>query len=567
MGFPNLKCLNRYHSLTSPFFILLFILPLSISAQTIEFVSQSADGDVTMIIKDMPALSPVVRAEDAKLAKIPTPHYEYLWVFNDGEFINQSKDATVAHKFIGEEGSLRQAVVTAFTTGVYSDDHLDLPPSARAVNGSSPTTIIWKDTLQREVVTDGLLKLSSNQRGFVAGDKTVFIISVKNPNDFPLSGFVLFLSDPMIEKKEEGAARGEVNYELLEDETGTPVSATFSKTLELAPLEPDFFLSEISDQLFPEPLKGRHAKVFRSSIGTLESQEVRNFFVEFDVDEDLFDKGPKEEKGALRFTTVLTVDQTAGPDNFLTPQDSAQIESLGIQELLDSLLLNDQPSGRLIADISTYEGEISRSHDPNYVRTEICECPEDSDGAYKLFCTVHFSNEGNLPTNNISVSIAFPPEYDISSIPNQLLSVYPQPETAILANRDPATNTVSWDLAGFQLFPESEFSPGHPLTYAEFQFTVLVNPVEAKVDSIPYLQACIVFDGQEAVCTAPVKPTVVESSDAAEMLRCESCVSNGSSSNDGDGELPLPWWLLILLIIILIIVLIIAAFWRRLFGR
>ena len=142
MGFPNLKCLNRYHSLTSPFFILLFILPLSISAQTIEFVSQSADGDVTMIIKDMPALSPVVRAEDAKLAKIPTPHYEYLWVFNDGEFINQSKDATVAHKFIGEEGSLRQAVVTAFTTGIYSDDHLDLPPSARAVNGNSPGDIV-----------------------------------------------------------------------------------------------------------------------------------------------------------------------------------------------------------------------------------------------------------------------------------------------------------------------------------------------------------------------------------------------------------------------------------------
>ena len=565
MGFLNLTYPNRRTFFITSFIILLFLLPLAISAQTVEFVSQSADGSVTMIVKDLPALSPVVRAEEAKLAKIPTPHYEYLWVFNDGEFINQSKDATVTHQFIGVEGSLRQGGATAFTTGVYSDDHLDLPPSARAVNGNSPGDIVWKNVPQVEVVNEGLLKLSSNQRGFVAGDKTVFIISVKNPNDFPISGYILFFSDPMIEKKAEGEARGEVNYELFEDETGTPVPAAFSKTLELAPTEPDFFLNEVPNQLFPESLKGRHAKVFRSSFGTLDSQEVRNFFVAFDVDEDLFDKGPKEEKGALRFTSVVTVDQTAGPDDFLTPQDSAQIESLSIQGLLDSLLLNDQPSGRLIADISTFEGEISRSHDPNYIRTEICECPEDSDGAFKLFCTVHFSNEGNVATNNISVSIAFPPEYDISSIPNELLSIYPQPETAILADRDPSTNTVSWNLAGFQLFPEAQFSPGHPLTYAEFQFTVLANPAEGKVDSIPYLQACIVFDGQEAVCTAPARPVAVQSSEAADILQCEACVSNAPPDNGG-GEFPIPWWLLILLILILIILLIVAALRRRLFG-
>ena len=124
MGFLNLTYPNRRTFFITSFIILLFLLPLAISAQTVEFVSQSADGSVTMIVKDLPALSPVVRAEEAKLAKIPTPHYEYLWVFNDGEFINQSKDATVTHQFIGVEGSLRQGGATAFTTGVYSDDHL-----------------------------------------------------------------------------------------------------------------------------------------------------------------------------------------------------------------------------------------------------------------------------------------------------------------------------------------------------------------------------------------------------------------------------------------------------------
>lgn len=545
---------------------LLLLLPLFTSAQSIDFLSQDADGRVTITIKDLPPLSPVVRSEDAKEAQIPTPHYEYLWVFDDGEFINQSKDATISHIYIGEDGTSRPTTVMAFTTGVYSDDHLDLPPSARAIGGSSGTNNIGlKDSARMEVVTDGLIRLSCNQRGFVAGDKAVFIISLKNPNDFTLAGDLLFFSDPMIEAKVQGESRGEVSYEVLKDEGDNPIPAAFTKTLDLAPLEPDFFLSEVSPQLFPTNLKGRHAKVFRSSFGDLNSQEERHFFVQFDVDENLFDKAPEKEKGALRFTTVVTANQTSGPGGFLNAQDSALIENLSVVELLDSLLANNQPAGRLVADVSTFEGEITRSHDPNYIKAEICECPVDSDGAYKLFCTVHFSNEGTAPTNNIAVSVAFPPAFDILSIPDTLLSIYPQPGAPILPQRDPATNTVRWNLAGFQLFPEAEFGPGNPLTYGEFQFTVLVNPTDAKVDSIPYLQACIEFDGQSPVCTVPVKPVSAESSVAADILKCESCVS--AADGGGGDDMPLPWWLLLLLAIILLILIIVAAIRRRLFGR
>ena len=566
MGFEKSTSSNSTSVYLTSFFFLLFFLPSFLFGQTIEFISQDSDGNVSMIIKDMPPLSPVVRSDEARDANIPIPHYEYLWVFDDGEFINQSKDAEVSHIFIGPDGNTRQGTVMAFTTGVYSDDHLDLPPSARAVNGSSGSNDIeTKAAPRQEVVTDGLIRLSSNQRGFVAGDKTVFIISVKNPNNFPLRGYLLFLSDPVIEKKTEGLARGEVNYEVYEDASGTPVSTTFSKRLDLDPLNSDFFLDSIPGQLFPTPLKGRYASAYRDPFITLDSLEERHLFVQFDVDDALFDKGPEEDKGALRFTAFFTVDQTAGPDNFLTPEDSTLIERLGIQALLDSLNGDDRPTGRLVADLSTFEGEITRSHDPNYIKTEACECPQGSDGAFKVFCTVHFSNEGNAATNDIAVSITFPEEYDIFSIPDTLLSIYPQPGTPILPDRDEATNTVRWNLAGFQIFPEAEYGVGNPLTYGEFQFTVLANPASPQMDSIPYLQACIEFDEAAPVCTVPVKPVAVESGDAARILACGTCVSEGPGGNTG-GELPLPWWLLLLLLIILIILLAIAALRRRLFG-
>ncbi|MCB9036431.1 MAG: hypothetical protein H6557_07415 [Lewinellaceae bacterium] len=561
MGCPNLQLQNLS---SASFSLLLLLLPAFVSGQDIDLAPIPGKDSISITIEGLPELSAVVRSEEAKAAKIPPPHYEYLWVFSDGEFINQSKDATVSHLFIGEDGATGPGTAHAFTTGVYSDDHLDLPPSARAVDGNNPVTVTFKAVPRQEVVTDGLIKLSSNQRGFVAGDKTVFILSVKNPNDFRIFAYLLFLSDPVIETKIEGDKGGDVQYEIFKNELSLPVSASFVKSRDLDPLDTAFALQSIDNQWFPENLKKRYNAAFRHPFA-LESGEERHFFVQFNVDEDLFDKGPDEGKGALRFISLVTVDQSAGPDNFLTPQDSALIESLAIGDLLDSLNSIDQPAGNFVADISTFEGEITRSHDPNYIKTEACECPDGSDGAFKLFCTVHFSNEGTKETNNIAVSVTFPAEYDIFSIPDTLLSIYPNTGLFIQPVRDAATNTVRWNLAGFQLFPEAQFGLGHPLTYGEFQFTVLANPANGSVDSIPYLQACIEFDGQEEVCTVPVKPVEVETDAAARALQCGSCVSAGSPGG-GTGEPPLPWWLLILLSIIAFILLIVAAIRRRLFG-
>lgn len=543
----------------------LFLLPLSVSGQArIDFLSQDAGGAVNMAIKNLPELTPVVRSEEAEKAKIPTPHYEYLWVFSDGEFINQSKDAALSHTFIGPDGSSGNGIVLAFTTGVYSDDHLDFPPSARVINDTTPAPINFFPVARQEVFTDGMIKLSSNQRGFVARDRTVFIISLRNPFDFRIGTYLLFLSDPAIEAKTEGETKGDVRYDVFLDDAGDPVPAAFSKSLDLDPQNRFFSLDEVDAALLSEGMRERYNKVYRYASFTLESQEVRNVFVEFEVDTALFDKGPEEGLGALRFTALLMVDQAPGPNTFLDAQDSTLIQSLGVQQLLDTLGNLDQPAGNQVIDLSTFGGDITRSHDPNYVKTEICECPPGSDGAFKLFSTVHFSNEGNQNTNNISVSVPFPPEYDIFSIPDTLLSIYPRPPAPILPIRDAATNTVTWELAGFQLFPEAEYGLGHPLTYGEFQFTVLVNPTNGNVDSIPYLQACIVFDGQDEICTVPVKPVQVESDAAARVLECQDCVS---AAGPGPTPFPIPWWLLILLLLLLILLLIWAAIRRRISGN
>lgn len=564
MGFSFLRL--QTPSATFLFLLLsLFLLPLSVSGQArIDFLSQDADGAVNMAIKNLPELGPVVRSEEAEKAKIPTPHYEYLWVFSDGEFINQSKDAALSHIFIAPDSSSGDGIVLAFTTGVYSDDHLDFPPSARVINDTTPAPINFFPVARQEVVTDGLIKLSSNQRGFVARDRTVFIISLKNPFDFRIGAYLLFLSDPAIEVKTEGETRGDVQYDVFLDDADDPVPAVFSKSLDLDPQNRFFSLEEVDAGLLSAGMKQRYNKAYRYASFTLESQEVRNVFVEFEVDTTLFDKGPEEGTGALRFTALFLVDQAPGPDTLLSAQDSALIQRLGIPQLLDTLNNLDQPTGNQVIDLSTFEGDITRSHDPNYVKTEICECPPGSDGAYKLFATVHFSNEGNQNTNNISVSVPFPPEYDIFSIPDTLLSIYPKPPAPILPIRDAATNTVTWELNGFQLFPEAEYGLGHPLTYGEFQFTVLANPAGGIADSIPYLQACIVFDGQDEICTVPVKPIQVESDAAARVLQCPDCVSEGGP---GPVQPPIPWWLLILLLILLLLLLIWAAIRRRASGN
>ena len=101
-------------------FVFTFSVITSLSAQTIKPTDDSDSTQLELI--DMPEL----RAFTA--FKAPVPYYQFLWIFEDGRFINGTRDSVVHHIFdIGADAS-SNVEARVYSTGTYSDDGTDPPP-------------------------------------------------------------------------------------------------------------------------------------------------------------------------------------------------------------------------------------------------------------------------------------------------------------------------------------------------------------------------------------------------------------------------------------------------------
>ena len=404
-----------------------------------------------------------------------------------------------------------------------------------------------------------------NHLNLVPNDTTVWIVSLKNTLniDQSISGEVLLFYDGLIEQVVMTEGQKGVTYVPFLNAANKTEFGQFSReeillyfdNLSEHPAGPDF---NILDGTVSEAYK----KMLVLRYQELQPGEERHIFVQFQDDPNLILKAPAKEGGAIRFLSLVTVyentdDVGGGQLNFtLTDADTKRITALGLQQFLNNGVPNNNPDTQFpdtiffanrILDLDETISSIKRSHDPNQLLIKACECPANTDGAQKLICRVEFVNDGKAPTSDIQVSMQIPEELDFNSIPDTVFSVFPVPLdfNDISVSKDFSNRKVTWNLNGFRLEPAEDFGVGHPSTLGQITFTVLSNS-GTLLDSIPALQACIVFDNlPDEVCTTPVKPTAITKLQSVEaklegVLNCEEC------------SCPSPWRLLILIGLLLL---------------
>ncbi|NUO01164.1 MAG: hypothetical protein HUU01_11175, partial [Saprospiraceae bacterium] len=307
---------------------------------------------------------------------------------------------------------------------------------------------------------------------------------------------------------------------------------------------------------------------------SLAFNEERHLFIQFKNDPNLLDKFPDEEQGRVKFLAVMTSDLQGS----LTQSDAALAESLGVSAMLSpnsleaifgQIFTQLNPSGQStpgnvafqpsanILDLQLVTSSLSKAHDPNQMRVDVCSCPANTDGAQKLLCTVDFVNDGHVATSNIYVTVHFPEGVDINSISNSPIKIHPTLQeaatnSAVELERNAADNTITWKFLNFAIHSVWEYGEGHPMTYGQIVFSALTKAGTNLAD-IGEIVACIRFDDPNGtpVCTIPVKPSALvadgstASVEAQAILQCEECIG-------GDpGAMPL--WLVLLLALIILL--------------
>ncbi|HMQ47166.1 MAG TPA: hypothetical protein PKA00_06635 [Saprospiraceae bacterium] len=557
-------------------FVLSFLFcSVLVSGQTIEFSTQGSQ-----VLLEGSEFEPLKGFICAPAARCETPRHDFLWIFSDGTFLNHHPDSTVLHRYRGPSGNTN--VVQAFvrSTGLYTDTDDDVPDLLVDPGSSDPGTFPLSPSASPndEVEPGKYLKLQSNHSTFIPEDGSFLILSLQNPTDRFLSGFIFLFYQPIME---ESIPLDSINVQLEPylTRTGNRIYPNTSYDTYLfynGYFSDDFFLSDDDIQLQTLQsinstafnLGNFHKKVKIWQFGNLPPNTEKHIFIHTKTPVNLLQLAPKTNVGALRLlsavmvdTSFSTIDLQSNSGAFgssslasFSEEDEQRITDISLDTYLQSLLSNSQLVNIDLVDIDEYTPIVAKSHDPNYLLLESCACPAQTDGKTSVLATVHFSNEGSASTSDISVSIDFPEAYDVTGLSN-LIDIFPKPAdmSAVQVSRD--GNKVTWDLNGFRLRPEKDFGVGHPATYGYIKFTILTD--ETDTDALPPLQACILFDPEtsdpvDTVCTIPVIPIklldVLVDSTSLEILECGQCAADGPFTNDGNG---LPWWLILLLILIL----------------
>ena len=115
------------------FFCFIFIFSTFTSLFTQTITPQDSPDSTELSLVDMPPL------KSFTAFKAPIPYYQFLWIFNDGQFINGTRDSVVHHIYdIGAEAS-DDVEARVYSTGTYSDNGNDPPPKL-VVNESFTVT-------------------------------------------------------------------------------------------------------------------------------------------------------------------------------------------------------------------------------------------------------------------------------------------------------------------------------------------------------------------------------------------------------------------------------------------
>ena len=504
----------------------------------------------TFIVENLPAL------DTLNAVSPPVPHYEFLWIFNDGNFINKSDLAEVDYKY-DLKGAASAAVETrSIATSIYTGG---APPPKIVVNNSTVTGKAGVSKKASAVKPGLFINLQRNHTRMVPLHTSTGILSVRNnftqDSSQYLNGNLLLFYDGLIELLvlQDGDT-------LLVPQTDAADLKVFSDFTETQVLNfyggSDGRRYEVAD---PQ-IAAHYREVYVLPFEKLLPGEERHYFIDLLNDKDLLDKASEKEKGQVRFLAVGVLDGQQPLTPVLSDPEQQRASEIGLpQNFSDGLQVRDPieqvtfnlPLGSLVMDIDENQASISKGHDPNKLEVTTCECPNGSEVGQKLLFSVDFENAGSGDVDKVIIKLDLPEGIDPSRIPDTLASSHPDinPDDVKITRGE---HSISWELKDLMIHPVMDYGAGHPSTYGSISFYAFLEK-GVDISVLDGQQACIHFysEANAPVCTPPAEISLLTPADMAYELgdfNCGVCVAPQVATTGG---FPLPWWLILLILLVI----------------
>lgn len=528
------------------------------------------------------------------LTRIPgtqRPYYSYLWVFGDGKFVNGTRDSLPKHEYEKyPNASFAQGVgpskpdVTVYMTGHYSGGArpprkgVVAPPPPDSFFLRPPTVARHEDAVAlnsgeikdppgpvASVFTDpnAMLRLQLNHN-IMPGDTLASVVSFRSPvkpgpNAQTIDGQVLLFYNS--KAKAGMSATPPLLKGLVKPPPPPPPSTRFGN-FHFRQSPKHYTNVDLAGSVPPPP----HVKDYKGALGWSYSGlppanvEERNLFAEFANDTSMWQLYRNMVGDTLRFLAVLTaISQNPDLLGILPEADTSKLDPAMVSLLRDSFFTDDGflplsastngLPGVKILGFSEVVTPVVSAHDPNSLNLYACKCP--STDRRKLMGIIEFSNDGNAPTSKVKVSMKIPAQLNLESI-EEAIQISPAPAPLSFSIDEPS-RTATWEwLAALPSAAERGF--GHPDTKGHIVFSALL---EASTDltQLEPMQACIVFDNLDPMCTQVVTDSMVitefQGGAAGTVLECEKCTEGKTPCWCGDYCLYLIALAVLLLILLL----------------
>ncbi|MCB0571424.1 MAG: hypothetical protein KDC66_16750 [Phaeodactylibacter sp.] len=487
----------------------------------------------------------------------PSPYYEFLWIFSDGNFINKSLERSIDYQYDLKGAATASVQTQAIATSIYTGG---APPPRIIV---LDTTVVAKAGVSKKstAVKPGLfINLQRNHTRMVPLHTSTWILSVRNnftqDSSQYLNGNLLLFYDGLIElivTQENGDT-------LLVPKTDAADLKVFSDFTETEVL--NFFGGSSGNRyMVADPQVSEYYKeVYVIPFEKLFPQEERHYFINLLNDKDLLDKAPEKEKGQVRFMAAGILNDPPQLSPVLSGEEQERVQQLGLPPLLDNgLPVTDPiegntfnlPLGTLLMDVHENAAGISKGHDPNKLAITTCECPAGSEVGQKLLFTVDFENDGAGDVDKVIIKLDLPDGVSPSRIPDTLVHSHPfiNPDDIKITRGE---KSVTWELKDLIIHPVMDFGAGHPSTYGSISFYAFLETGK-DVSILDGQQAYIYFysETNDPVFTPPAEISLLTPADQAYELGDFNCGQCVAPSIDVTSSFPLPWWLVILILLII----------------
>jgi hypothetical protein len=571
---PTIKILS--------FLTFFFFVCSSVWAQ--EMIMSSSDQGVQAELKNMEKYLIPYKGKD-----VPEPRFDHLWITNDGQYHFTGRDSVVVHKFDAAKVNFpdTESVVSAFATVIYSDTEDDEPP--KIIEGTAPINFIRGQPDRAEAVPDtGFVRIQKNHLNIVPDDTSVFILSAENnlPDSIFVNAFLLFLYDAplsIINRDLESSTISSNPIRGLDSPTyftEFKIDTSLYYSYDISqPTEMDF---DISDRSIGESFQ----KVKLYSVTEMEPGVEYHIFPQVKNEQVYLEQIPSGGIGGTRFMAVLMVEDFGSNSIpfILSDEEQDLLNEIKFNSLTDEpleyinndggtsqIVLSGPNSNFRVVGVSELYSTVARSHDPNQIQLQACECPANTDAVQKIICRVDFENIGAEATKDVSIRIPFPEEIDVNTYDLSLISLFPDSEPlreAMDIKIEAENNELIFDFPGLRLEGKSPGADNFLNRTGHITFEIYTKP-GTNVADIPFVQACIIFDKNEPFCTPEafvelVGNQTVHESLAELALDCGKCVipaAGNNTSTDGYTLLGMPLWLLLLIIVIIAIALYFAFFY------